>query len=47
MLEDVIIDARQDFGSESIEELDTLQIIYDTIMDNDQNDSTFYTNKER
>ena len=38
----VIVDEGQDFGTEDIEESDVLQIIHDTIMDNDEIEGTFY-----
>ena len=38
----VIVDEGQDFGTEDIEESDVLQIIHDTIMDNEELEGTFY-----
>lgn len=38
----VIVDEGQDFGKDEIEESDLLQTIYDTVVDNDNIDGTFY-----
>lgn len=43
----VIVDEGQDFGTEDIEESDVLQIIHDTIMDNDEIQGTFYVFYDR
>lgn len=38
----VIVDEGQDFGKDAIEESDLLQTIYETVVDNDNVDGTFY-----
>ena len=38
----VIVDEGQDFGKEEIEESDLLQSIYETVVENDEIDGTFY-----
>ena len=38
----VIVDEGQDFGRDEIEEADLLQVIHDTVVENDEVDGTFY-----
>ena len=38
----VIVDEGQDFGRDEIEESDLLQVIHDTVVENDEVDGTFY-----
>ena len=43
----VIVDEGQDFGRDEIEESDLLQVIHDTVVENDEVDGTFYVFYDR
>lgn len=43
----VVVDEGQDFGSEILEQTDTLQLIHDLIIDNEEKNGTFYVFYDR